>query len=61
VQAAAMATWTRLGKPDARGFCDNLLAIAEVARHFDAASLDAIMDPERDFLHVETIFARVFG
>jgi len=61
VQAAAMATWTRLGKPDARGFCDNLLAIAEVARHLDAASLDAIMDPERDFLHVETIFARVFG
>jgi adenylosuccinate lyase len=61
VQRAAMATWTRLGKPDARSFRDNLLADAEVEGHLDAASLDAVIDPERDFLHVETIFARVFG
>jgi adenylosuccinate lyase len=61
VQRAAMATWTRLGKPDGRGFRDNLLADTEVAQHLDAAALDAVLDPARDFRHVETIFARVFG
>ncbi len=61
VQQAAMATWTRLGEADARNFRDNLLLIAEVAAKFDAAKLDAVMDPQRDFANVETIFARVFA
>jgi len=61
VQAAAMATWTKLGQPDARRFRDNLLASAEVAAVMDGAALDAAMNPARDFTHVDTIFARVFG
>ncbi len=61
VQRAAMATWTKLGKPDARTFRDNLLADEEVAGRLDAAGLDAAIDPQRDFRHVETVFARVFG
>lgn len=60
VQAAAMATWSRLGQADARGFRDNLLATPAVAARMDAAALDAAMDPARDFTNVETIFARVF-
>ena len=61
VQAAAMATWTALGQPGGRGFRDNLLASPEVAALMDQAALDAAMDPARDFLHLDTIFARVFG
>ncbi|MDQ1078324.1 adenylosuccinate lyase [Pseudoroseomonas cervicalis] len=61
VQRAAMATWTKLGKPDALSFRDNLLADEEVAGKLDAAGLDAAIDPQRDFRHVETVFARVFG
>ncbi len=61
VQAAAMATWLKLGQADARRFRDNLLASAEVAAVMDGAALDAAMDPARDFSHVETVFARVFG
>ncbi len=60
VQRAAMATWTRLGQPDARNFQDNLLADPEVAARMDAAALAAAMDPQRDFAHVEAVFARVF-
>lgn len=61
VQRAAMATWTALGQPEARSFRDNLLADGEVAGKLDAAALDTVIDPQRDFRHVETIFARVFG
>ena len=61
VQAAAMATWTALGQPGGRGFRDNLLASPEVAALMGQAALDAAMDPARDFLHLDTIFARVFG
>lgn len=61
VQRAAMATWTALGTPDSRSFRDNLLADAEVAGKLDAAALDGVIDPQRDFRHVETIFARVFA
>ncbi|MBV1796422.1 adenylosuccinate lyase [Siccirubricoccus sp. G192] len=60
VQSAAMATWTALGTPGARNFRENLLADPGVRARMDAAALDAAMDPQRDFLHVETIFARVF-
>jgi adenylosuccinate lyase len=61
VQRAAMATWTRLGQPEAKSFRDNLLADPQVAGRFDGAGLDAAMDPTRDFRQVEAIFARVFG
>jgi adenylosuccinate lyase len=61
VQRAAMATWTRLGSPEGKSFRDNLLADPEVAGKMDATDLDAAIDPQRDFRHVETIFARVFA
>ena len=61
VQQAAMATWLKLGKPDAKRFAENLLAVPEVASCMDAAALKAAMDPQRDFRHVDTVFARVFG
>ncbi|MBS7809590.1 adenylosuccinate lyase [Roseococcus pinisoli] len=61
VQQAAMATWLKLGKPDAQRFRENLLVQPEVSAVMSGAELDAAMDPQRDFRHVETIFARVFG
>jgi adenylosuccinate lyase len=61
VQRAAMATWTALADPDGRSFRDNLLSDSEVAGKLDAAALDQVIDPRRDFRHVETIFARVFA
>ncbi|WP_198372059.1 adenylosuccinate lyase [Roseomonas rosulenta] len=61
VQRAAMATWQALGTPGAHDFRANLLADAEVTRWLDAAAIDAAMDPKRDFRHVDTVFARVFG
>ena len=61
VQRAAMATWTALGQAGGREFRDNLLADSEVAAHLSPAALDAAMDPRRDFVAVEAIFARVFG
>ncbi|KAA2214799.1 adenylosuccinate lyase [Teichococcus oryzae] len=61
VQRAAMATWTRLAEPDGRSFRDNLLADEEVAGKLGAEALDGAIDPQRDFRHVDTIFARVFG
>ena len=61
VQRAAMATWTKLADADGKSFRDNLLADAEVAGKLDAAGLDKAIDPQRDFRHVETVFARVFG
>ncbi len=61
VQRAAMATWQALGSAGARDFRANLLDDAEVARWLDAAAIDAAMDPRRDFRHVDTVFARVFG
>ena len=60
VQAAAMATWTRLGQPDGRDFRANLKADPAVAAVLSDGALDAALDPRRDFAHVETIFARVF-
>ncbi|MCW8085202.1 adenylosuccinate lyase [Sabulicella glaciei] len=61
VQKAAMETWLGLGKADARRFAENLLAVPEVAARMDAGALSAAMDPQRDFRHVDTVFARVFG
>ncbi|MBX9750931.1 MAG: adenylosuccinate lyase [Roseococcus sp.] len=61
VQQAAMATWLQLGQPDVKSFAENLLARPEVGAVMDAQHLQAVMDPQLDFRHVETIFARVFG
>ncbi len=61
VQECAMRTWTALGTPEGRNFRDNLLAEPAVASRFDAAALDAVMDPTKDFRHIETVFARVLG
>ncbi|UFN50666.1 adenylosuccinate lyase [Roseomonas sp. OT10] len=61
VQRAAMATWTKLGDPAGRSFREELLADPEVAGRMDVASLDAAMNPAKDFAHVEATLARVFG
>lgn len=61
VQQAAMATWLKLGQPDVKSFAENLLARPEVGAVMDAKALNGVMDPQLDFRHVETIFARVFG
>ena len=61
VQRCAMATWQALGSVGAKDFRANLLEDAGVAALMDGAALDRAMDPARDFGHVETIFARVFG
>ena len=61
VQRNAMATWTRLGKADARDFRANLAADPEVAGRVPAAELDRAMDPGLHLRHVDHVFARVFG
>ncbi len=61
VQRNAMATWTRLGKPDAADFRANLAADPEIAGRVSSAALDAAMDPTRHLRRVDAIFARVFG
>jgi len=61
VQRAAMATWQALGESGARDFAANLLADAEVSAHMDAPTLATVMDPARDFQHVDSVFARVLG
>ncbi len=61
VQRAAMATWEALGAPEARSFRDNLLGDAGVTALLDAATLDAAMDPARDFAHVRATLDRVFA
>ena len=61
VQQAAMATWLRLGRADVRSFSANLLDRPEVAAVMDGATLAGVMNPQLDFRHIETIFARVFG
>ena len=61
VQRNAMATWTKLGKPDALDFRANLAADPEIAGRVSAAELDAAMDPMLHLRRVDAIFARVFG
>lgn len=61
VQRAAMATWTALGTPNGRSFRDELLADPEVSATLDAATLDAAMDPAKDFRHIQDTLARVFA
>ncbi|WP_376095067.1 adenylosuccinate lyase [Roseomonas sp. CCTCC AB2023176] len=61
VQRGAMATWEALGSSGARSFRDNLLADPGVTSFLNAASLDAAMDPARDFVHVRATLDRVFS
>ncbi len=61
VQRAAMATWTALGTAEARSFRANLEADPAVSALMSPAALEAAMDPQRDFVHVDTVFRRVFG
>ena len=61
VQRNAMATWTALGQPGARGFRENLDADPEVAGRVPPEALDAAMSAERHLAHVDHVFARVFG
>ncbi len=61
VQRSAMATWTALGRADAKDFRTHLLADPAVAACMTAEGLAAAMDPARDFVHVDRTFARVLG
>lgn len=61
VQRNAMATWTKLGQPDAKTFRDNLLTDPEVSGRVSGAAIDAAMSAEMHHAHVDTIFRRVFG
>ena len=61
VQRSAMATWTGLGKPGARGFRDTLAADPEVAGRVSGEQLDAAMKTDMHLAHVDHVFGRVFG
>ena len=61
VQRTAMATWTKLGQPDAKSFRSNLLADPEIAGRVSAGDIDAAMDPALHLRHVDMVFARVFA
>jgi adenylosuccinate lyase len=61
VQRNAMATWTRLGQPDAATFRENLLADPEIAGRISEAVIDAAMDPNLHLQQIDVLFARVFG
>ena len=61
VQRNAMATWTRLGQPDARSFRDNLAEDPDVAGRVPAATLDSAMDARAHLREVDRVFERVFG
>ena len=61
VQRNAMATWSALGQPDARGFRERLDADPEVAGRVSAAELDAATDAKLHLRALDTVFTRVFG
>ncbi len=61
VQRNAMATWTRLGRPDGRSFRENLDADPEIAGRVAPSVLDAAMDSRAHLRAVDELFARVFG
>jgi adenylosuccinate lyase len=60
-QRCAMATWTKLGTPEGRGFRANLEADPDVRGQVSAAELDAAFDTAMHLRAVDRIFARVFG
>ena len=61
VQRNAMATWETLGRPEGRGFQENLLADEEVAGRITPEAINAAMDPAMHLRAVEHVFGRVFG
>ena len=61
VQRSAMAAWTQLGQPGAKGFRAHLDADPEVAARVPSAELDRAMAAELHLRHVDHVFARVFG
>ena len=61
VQRNAMTTWEALGKPDARGFRENLLADDEIVGRITPDAIDAAMDPAMHLRAVDHVFERVFG
>jgi adenylosuccinate lyase len=61
VQRNAMATWQKLGRPDGRGFRDNLAADPEVAGRVAADAIDRAMDPSLHLRALDAVFTRVFG
>ena len=61
VQRNAMATWTRLGAPDGRGFRENLDADPEVAGRVSPSALDRATDASRHLAALDISFRRVFG
>ncbi len=61
VQRNAMATWTKLGREDARDFRANLLADPDVAGKITSDELTAAMNPAIHLAEIDTIFTRVFG
>ncbi len=61
VQRNAMATWTKLGSPEGRGFRENLLADPEVAGRVTPAQIDAAMDSRLHLAQLDTLYTRVFG
>ncbi|BAK83157.1 adenylosuccinate lyase [Komagataeibacter medellinensis] len=61
VQRNAMATWTRLGKPDGKTFRENLEADPEVAGRVPPEVLDAAMDSASHLRMLDHTFTRVFG
>ena len=60
VQRSAMATWSALGAPGARGFRDNLADDPELAGRVPPEALDAAMAMDMHLAHVDHVFARVF-
>ena len=56
VQAAAMAVWAQGGS-----FRAELERDPEIAAAVPPARLDELFDADRQLVHVDTIFARVFG
>jgi len=61
VQRNAMATWTRLGSAEGRGFRENLLTDPEVAGRVTAAQIDAAMDSRLHLAQLDVLYTRVFG
>ncbi len=61
IQRNAMATWTKLGHEDGRGFRANLLADPDVAGKITGEDLTAAMNPALHLAEIDTIFNRVFG
>ncbi len=61
VQRNAMATWTKIGRPDGVGFRANLDADPDVAGRVPAGALDAAMDARAHLREIDRIFERVFG